>query len=92
MGAVLEQTILDVKIISGHLREDIIIPLLNNSAKGKNWTSLDDTFTVVSMDFQTHATQMTNPTLGISPRYATQLSFLDTVTEVYVTEMGSKAQ
>lgn len=52
----LDQTILDVKIISGQLREEIIIPLLNNAAKGKNWGSLEDTFTVVTMDFQTHAT------------------------------------
>lgn len=52
----LDQTILDVKIISGHLREDIIIPLLDNAAKGKQWKSLEDTFTVVTMDFQTHQT------------------------------------
>lgn len=35
---------------------------------------------------------MTNPTIGPSPRYATQLSFLDTVTEVYVAELGAKSQ
>lgn len=35
---------------------------------------------------------MTNPTMGARPHYGTQLSFLDTVTEVYVTELGSKTQ
>lgn len=35
---------------------------------------------------------MTNPTIGREPRYETQLSFLDTVSEIYVNELGSKSQ